>query len=140
MYVTPEQIQAANKSSVEALLAVANAQFSAFAKRFLMDLSSYIARVNYRCADVVSPVADFNTRWEVRWGVERERLVVTRRDDDAVPLQRFAHATDVGPHDGAPARHRLEDYIRASFTVAQETEEISCTIPEWQFCLRNTAM
>ena len=30
MYVTPEQIQVANKSSVEALLAVANAQFAAF--------------------------------------------------------------------------------------------------------------
>ena len=32
MYVTPEQIQAANKANVEALLAVANAQFSAFEK------------------------------------------------------------------------------------------------------------
>ena len=29
MYVTPEQIQTANKANVEALLAVANAQFSA---------------------------------------------------------------------------------------------------------------
>lgn len=32
MYVTPEQIQAATKANVEALLAVANAQFSAFEK------------------------------------------------------------------------------------------------------------
>src|SRR4051812_9364833 len=32
MYVTPEQIQAAQKASVEALLAVANAQFAAFEK------------------------------------------------------------------------------------------------------------
>jgi len=32
MYVTPEQIQAANKANVEALLAVANAQFAAFEK------------------------------------------------------------------------------------------------------------
>jgi phasin family protein len=32
MYVTPEQIQAANKSNVEAFLAVANAQFAAFEK------------------------------------------------------------------------------------------------------------
>ena len=30
MYVTPEQIQAANKANVEAILAVANAQFAAF--------------------------------------------------------------------------------------------------------------
>src|ERR671927_8804 len=32
MYVTPEQIQAAQKANVEALLAVANAQFAAFEK------------------------------------------------------------------------------------------------------------
>ena len=32
MYVTPEQIQAAQKANVESLLAVANAQFSAFEK------------------------------------------------------------------------------------------------------------
>ena len=32
MYVTPEQIQIANKAAVEALLAVANAQFSALEK------------------------------------------------------------------------------------------------------------
>ncbi len=32
MYVTPEQIQAANKANVEALLAAANAQFAAFEK------------------------------------------------------------------------------------------------------------
>ena len=32
MYVTPEQIQSANKATVEALLAVANTQFAAFEK------------------------------------------------------------------------------------------------------------
>src|SRR5438045_7884836 len=32
MYVTPEQIQAANKANVESFLAVANAQFAAFEK------------------------------------------------------------------------------------------------------------
>src|SRR3954468_7486002 len=32
MYVTPEQIQAAQKANVETLLAVANAQFAAFEK------------------------------------------------------------------------------------------------------------
>ncbi|TMH23678.1 MAG: phasin family protein, partial [Betaproteobacteria bacterium] len=32
MYVTPEQIQAAQKTNVESLLAIANAQFAAFEK------------------------------------------------------------------------------------------------------------
>lgn len=58
----------------ERYIAISNGRFSAFCKRFLMDLSRYVARCNYSCADVVSPVAEFNARWEVPWGVDRERL------------------------------------------------------------------
>lgn len=42
MYVTPEQIQAANKANVEAFLAVANAQFAAFEK--LASINAGVAR------------------------------------------------------------------------------------------------
>jgi phasin family protein len=42
MYVTPEQIQAAAKANVETILAVANAQFTAFEK--LSDLTSSAVR------------------------------------------------------------------------------------------------
>src|ERR687887_657625 len=41
MYVTPEQIQAAQKANVEALLAVANAQFAAFEKAIAYSKSVY---------------------------------------------------------------------------------------------------
>jgi phasin family protein len=40
MYVTPEQIQAANKANVEALLAVANAQFAALEKFATLNAST----------------------------------------------------------------------------------------------------
>ena len=40
MYVTPEQIQAAGKANVEALLAVANAQFAAFEKLATINASA----------------------------------------------------------------------------------------------------
>ena len=39
MYVTPEQIQAANKANVETFLAVANAQFAAFEKLATLNAS-----------------------------------------------------------------------------------------------------
>jgi glycosyltransferase involved in cell wall biosynthesis len=39
-----------------------------------MGLSRYLARANYRCADVISPVTDFNTRWEVPFRAPRERI------------------------------------------------------------------
>jgi glycosyltransferase involved in cell wall biosynthesis len=81
----------------ERYIAISNGPFSAFSKRFLMDLSSYIARVNYRCADIVSPVAEFNTRWEVPWGVERERLVtIPNAVDPAVFAPRSKPASTAG--------------------------------------------
>src|SRR6185369_10677247 len=40
MYVTPEQIQAANKANVETLLAVANAQFAALEKLATINASA----------------------------------------------------------------------------------------------------
>lgn len=45
MYVTPEQIQAANKANVEAILAVANAQFAALEK--LASLNAGVVRTAF---------------------------------------------------------------------------------------------
>ena len=58
----------------ERYISVSASAFSPFAKRFLMDLSRYLARVNYDCADVVSPVTNFNRRWELAYGVPPERI------------------------------------------------------------------
>jgi polysaccharide biosynthesis protein PelF len=66
----------------ERYIAVSAAAFSPFAKRFLMDLSKWVARVNYACADVVSPVTDFNRRWELPYGVPPERLQTIRNGVD----------------------------------------------------------
>jgi glycosyltransferase involved in cell wall biosynthesis len=53
---------------------VSAAEFTFYAKRFLMRLASVVARLNYHYADVVSPVANFNQRWEVRFGTEQHRI------------------------------------------------------------------
>jgi glycosyltransferase involved in cell wall biosynthesis len=110
----------------ERYIAISNGPFSAFSKRFLMDLSSYVARVNYRCADIVSPVAEFNTRWEVPWGVERERLVtIPNAVDPAVFAPRPKPASTEGrPTVVAAARvfplKDIEMMIRAA-AVARES-------------------
>lgn len=59
----------------ERYIAVSNGPFSAYAKRFLMGLSAYLARVNYRVASVVSPVTGFNRRWELPYGAPDDRIV-----------------------------------------------------------------
>jgi len=58
----------------ERYIAISAAEFSPFGKRFLMDLSRFVARVNYANADAVLPVTNFNRRWELPYGVPEERL------------------------------------------------------------------
>jgi glycosyltransferase involved in cell wall biosynthesis len=58
----------------ERYISISRGRFSLFEKRFLMDLSRYMARLNYVCADVISPVTNFNRRWEIPYGVPEERI------------------------------------------------------------------
>lgn len=58
----------------ERYIAISAGDFSLFEKRFLMDLSRYIAQINYACADLISPVTNFNRRWELPSGVDPNRI------------------------------------------------------------------
>jgi glycosyltransferase involved in cell wall biosynthesis len=58
----------------ERYIALSAGPFSAFAKRFLVALSRFIARMNYASADVVAPVTNFNRRWELPYGVPPEKI------------------------------------------------------------------
>ena len=43
-------------------------------KEFLLGLISTISKLNYHFADVVAPVCNYNKRWEVKLGVEPEKV------------------------------------------------------------------
>jgi glycosyltransferase involved in cell wall biosynthesis len=45
-----------------------------FLKRFLVNLSAYMSRLCYTYADQISPVCDFNRRWEKLYDVPEEKL------------------------------------------------------------------
>jgi glycosyltransferase involved in cell wall biosynthesis len=60
-----------------------------FAKQFLLNLITAVARANYHHADVVSPVCHYNTRWEIAQGVARDKLRVIY---NGVDPDRFAPA------------------------------------------------
>ncbi len=47
----------------ERYIAISNADFSFFSKKFLMNLSIIVSKLCYTFADQVSPVANFNIRW-----------------------------------------------------------------------------
>lgn len=58
----------------ERYISISRGPFSDYGKRFLMGLSRYVARVNYRVAGLVSPVTGFNRRWELPYGARPETL------------------------------------------------------------------
>jgi glycosyltransferase involved in cell wall biosynthesis len=58
----------------ERYIAVSAGPFTPFAKRFLMNLASHLSRLNYHFADVVSPVTNFNRRWEIPYAAHPDRI------------------------------------------------------------------
>ncbi|MBS1251710.1 MAG: N,N'-diacetylbacillosaminyl-diphospho-undecaprenol alpha-1,3-N-acetylgalactosaminyltransferase [Anaerolineales bacterium] len=58
----------------ERYMAISAADFSFFAKRFLINMSRFVSKLNYLYADVVAPVANFNRRWEVPYGAHPDRI------------------------------------------------------------------
>lgn len=104
----------------ERYIAVSASDLTPFAKRFLMELTSFVARLNYAHADVVAPVVRFNRRWELPLGVEPGRIEPIYNGIDPglfVPKPKPA-ATAGGPVAVAAARvfplKDIETMIRAS--------------------------
>ena len=58
----------------ERYLAVASQDMSPWTGRFLIALSTLIARTAYALADVIAPVADYNRRWELQLGATPEKI------------------------------------------------------------------
>ncbi|HEX2016129.1 MAG TPA: GT4 family glycosyltransferase PelF, partial [Solirubrobacteraceae bacterium] len=58
----------------ERYIAISTDPFTPFAKQFLMRLSTFVAKLNYYYADVVAPVANFNRRWELPYGVHEDKI------------------------------------------------------------------
>lgn len=62
----------------------AEPSLSLFARRFLINLSNLVCRLNYHFADLITSVADYNRRWQVRYGVDinKTRVIYNGIDPD----------------------------------------------------------
>jgi polysaccharide biosynthesis protein PelF len=58
----------------ERYIALSSEKFSRFSKRFILNLSAYATRVIYASADQISPVCNYNHRWELRFGGSADRI------------------------------------------------------------------
>lgn len=60
----------------ERYIAISRSEFPQMQKRFLVGLARLFGRVCYSVADVVSPVAGFNSRWELPFGCDENKIRV----------------------------------------------------------------
>ncbi len=58
----------------EQYLAASRNQMPYRTKEFMMGLITLVSKLNFHFADVVSPVCNYNTRWEKKWGVNEEKI------------------------------------------------------------------
>ena len=58
----------------ERYISVSSTDISQYAKRFLMSLTSFVARLVYAHADLVAPVVEYNRRWELPYGADPARI------------------------------------------------------------------
>ena len=114
----------------ERYIAISAGPFSTFAKRFLMDLSRFVARVNYASADAVLPVTDFNRRWELPYGVPTGKLeTIPNGVDPALFVPRPKPAKTAGrPTVVAAARvfplKDMETMIRSAAVARAEVPDV----------------
>lgn len=68
----------------EQYLAMSRYGFPYYLKKFLVQMIAAISRTSFYYADQISPVCEFNARWELRNGAERERIRVIYNGVDPV--------------------------------------------------------
>jgi glycosyltransferase involved in cell wall biosynthesis len=115
----------------ERYISVGAAEMSGFLKRFLIELSRHVARLNYLCATVVSPVTGYNVRWELHHDVAAEKIsVIPNGVDPAVFVLRPKPAEACGrPTVVAAARvfplKDIETMIRSAAVAREAIPEIT---------------
>lgn len=94
LYNTPMIITDHGVYARERYLAISQEDYSPFAKRFLTSLSLFVTRQCYRVAEQVSPVCNYNHRWEKPLGATSEKIQTIYngiQTDEFVPGPKPSH-------------------------------------------------
>lgn len=73
----------------EQYLAASREQMPYRTKEFLMGLITLVSKLNFHFADIVSPVCNYNARWETKWGVDKAKIETIYNGIDVNKFQRL---------------------------------------------------
>lgn len=126
----------------EQYLSLSQRGYSSFLNTFLIRLIRSITSLNYEFADQISPVCDYNTRWERKLGVSQDKIKVIYNGIDkdvflpSVNLSRNKYPTVVSMARIDPIKDLLT-LIKAASIVSERIPEIrfivygSVSVPEY---------
>lgn len=131
----------------EQYLSLSKREYSSFLNTFLMRMVHSITSLNYYYADQVSPVCEYNTRWELEFGVPQERIKVLYNGVDPnvflnAPSTKASRPTIVTVARIDPIKD-IEMLIKASKIVREQIADVqfviygSVTVPDYyEECLK----
>jgi len=113
----------------EQYLAASRNQMPFRTKEFLMGLITVVSKLNFHYADIVSPVCDYNSRWEKKWGVDEKKIHTIYNGIDTNVFKQFkVEKEENRPTVVMVARidplKDIETFIRTAQLVAKEIPEV----------------
>ncbi|BCD67684.1 GT4 family glycosyltransferase PelF [Nitratiruptor sp. YY09-18] len=97
-------------------------------KEFLLGLITTISKLNYYYADVVSPVCNYNKRWELKWGVEKQKIHTIYNGIDPLRFKKLDIPKEDRPTVVMVARIEslkdIETYIRTAKLVSRKFPDV----------------
>jgi glycosyltransferase involved in cell wall biosynthesis len=114
----------------EQYLSLSKRGYPSFLNTFFIRMINSVISLNYEYADIVSPVCKYNTRWEERFGVEKEKInVIYNGVDDNIFSPRDEKKKLKVPTVVSIARI---DPLKDIITLIEATEIITEEIPDVQ--------
>ncbi|HEX7055759.1 MAG TPA: GT4 family glycosyltransferase PelF [Bacilli bacterium] len=114
----------------EQYLGLGKNQYSSFLNTFLIRLIHSVTSLNYTFADQISPVCEYNTRWEARFGVGRDRIKVIYNGIDSRIFKECPPRTKGRPTVVTVARI---DPLKDIVTLIKAAAAVKTKIPDVQF-------
>ncbi len=99
-------------------------------KEFLLGMISMIVKLNYHFADVISPVCDYNKRWELQWGAKEEKLLTIYNGIDTLRFRRMDTGVEKRPTVVMVARI---DPLKDIETYLHTCDEVRKVVPDVLF-------
>lgn len=115
----------------EQYLSLAKRKLSGYLNTFLIRFLHSITALNYAFADQVSPVCRYNTRWEQRFGVSKERIDVIYNGIDKAVFKPLEQQTK--PKTPTVVTVARIDPIKDLVTLIRAAEKVKGKLPEVQF-------